>query len=133
MMEAKGYKQTEIGVIPEDWEISKLGEIGSFKNGINKSAGDFGFGNPFINLMDVFGKNIISNNKDFGLINSNVVEMDVYNIKEGDVIFIRSSVKPSGVGKTIVIDNELKNTVYSGFLIRYRNYTIDKGFKRWRY
>jgi type I restriction enzyme S subunit len=32
----KGYKQTEIGVIPEDWEVRRLGEIGSFKNGINK-------------------------------------------------------------------------------------------------
>jgi type I restriction enzyme, S subunit len=30
-----GYKQTEVGVISEDWEVKKLGEIGVFKNGIN--------------------------------------------------------------------------------------------------
>ena len=23
----KGYKQTEVGIIPEDWEVKKLGEI----------------------------------------------------------------------------------------------------------
>jgi len=29
----KGYKQTEIGIIPEDWEITSLGNIGVFKKG----------------------------------------------------------------------------------------------------
>ena len=29
----KGYKQTEVGVIPEDWEVKRLGGIGSFKKG----------------------------------------------------------------------------------------------------
>ena len=35
-MELKqGYKQTEVGVIPSDWDVKELGEIGTFKNGIN--------------------------------------------------------------------------------------------------
>lgn len=25
-----GYKQTEVGVIPEDWDIAQIGEFGSF-------------------------------------------------------------------------------------------------------
>lgn len=29
----KGYKKTEIGVIPEDWEVKKLGEIAEIKRG----------------------------------------------------------------------------------------------------
>ena len=35
----QGYKQTEVGVIPEDWEVVVLGEFGTFKKGkgINKS------------------------------------------------------------------------------------------------
>ncbi len=28
-----GYKQTEVGVIPEDWEVRTLGEIGAFSKG----------------------------------------------------------------------------------------------------
>ena len=28
-----GYKQTEVGVIPEDWSIKRLGEIITFTNG----------------------------------------------------------------------------------------------------
>ncbi|HED37966.1 MAG TPA: hypothetical protein ENI76_06960, partial [Ignavibacteria bacterium] len=50
-----GYKKTEIGLIPKDWKVVILGEIGTFKNGINKGAEDFGFGYPFVNLLDVFG------------------------------------------------------------------------------
>ena len=38
-MEVKpGYKQTEVGVIPEDWEVSKLGKHATFKTGPFGSA-----------------------------------------------------------------------------------------------
>ena len=106
-----------------EWEEKKLGEIGEFKNGINKSKGDFGFGVPFINLMDVFGKPTISN-QDFGLVNANEKELKQYEIRKGDVLFIRSSVKKEGVGETSLILNDMKNTVYSGFLIRFRDEKI---------
>lgn len=129
-MVKEGYIQTEIGIIPEDWEVKELSEIGDFKNGINKCADDFGYGYPFVNLMDVFGRNIISVNSDFGLVNSNNSEKEIYNLKSGDVIFIRSSVKPSGVGKTVLVANDLNDTVYSGFLIRFRNNTLSRQFKR---
>lgn len=131
-MELKtGYKQTEIGVIPSDWEVKTLGEIGNFKNGINKSAEDFGFGHPFANLMDVFGKTSIKSNKNFGLINSNEAERKLYNLLEGDVLFIRSSVKPSGVGLTSLIEKNFDETVFSGFIIRFRdNGYLTNGFKK---
>lgn len=29
----EGYKQTEVGVIPEDWEIKSVQEIADFQNG----------------------------------------------------------------------------------------------------
>jgi type I restriction enzyme, S subunit len=28
-----GYKNTEVGVIPEDWEVNKLKELVNFTNG----------------------------------------------------------------------------------------------------
>lgn len=43
-----------------------------------------------------------------------------YNLKKGDVIFVRSSVKPTGVGLTTLINDHFPNVVYSGFLIRFR-------------
>jgi type I restriction enzyme S subunit len=117
----KGYKQSELGEIPEDWDILKLGQIGKFKNRINKDGASFGHGFPFVNLMDVFGKPTISSETDLGLINSTEIDRKEYGLKEGDILFIRSSVKPSGVGLTTVIQQDLEDTVYSGFLIRYRS------------
>jgi len=130
--EGKGYKQTELGQIPEDWKIKNLGSIGEFKNGINKDAEAFGHGHPFVNLMDVFGVPSISLDSELGLIESNDIEKRVYDLIEGDVIFIRSSVKPTGVDLTSVIDANLLDTVYSGFPIRFRDSgKIDKGFKKY--
>ncbi|MEN8218920.1 MAG: restriction endonuclease subunit S, partial [Pseudomonadota bacterium] len=117
-----GYKKTEVGVIPDDWEVKKLSEIGEFKNGINKGKEYFGLGSPFVNLLDVFGVRKLLSNTVLGLVNSSVYERKFYDLKKGDVLFVRSSVKPTGVGLTTVIDDDLKNTVFSGFLIRYRDY-----------
>ena len=119
MEQREGYKKTKIGWIPEDWDIKKLGDIGFFKNGINKGKEDFGHGVPFVNLMDVFGY-ISINNKEFGLVSASSKEQENYNLIKGDVLFIRSSVKPSGVGLTVLVEEDLPDTIYSGFLIRFR-------------
>lgn len=57
-MEVKGgYKQTEVGVIPKDWEISKLGTHSTFKTGPFGSAlhqSDYVDGGvPVINPMQI--------------------------------------------------------------------------------
>ncbi|MCG9059741.1 restriction endonuclease subunit S [Laribacter hongkongensis] len=126
-----GYKKTEAGVIPEDWDAVPLTSLGCFKNGINKGSDAFGHGSPFLNLMDVFGINRIWSNDAFGLVKTSEAEQKTYDLRRGDVVFVRSSVKPSGVGLTAVIEVTLPKTVYSGFLIRFRdNGTLDIGFKR---
>jgi len=126
-----GYKLTEVGVIPEDWQAAPLGILGKFKNGLNKGSEAFGHGHPFINLMDVFGVSSIEPNDSFGLVETNSAEQATYDLKRGDVLFIRSSVKPSGVGLTAVIEHDLPQTVYSGFLIRFRDGDqLDIEFKR---
>ena len=126
-----GSKQTEVGTIPEDWKVVNLGELGKLKNGINKSNEAFGHGSPFVNLMDVFGVSSISANAALGLVSTNYAEQQTYDLRKGDVIFIRSSVKPSGVGLTVVVEDDLLKTVYSGFLIRFRDGgALSDDFKR---
>ena len=126
-----GYKQTQVGVIPEDWSAVPLSVLGHFKNGINKGNEAFGHGSPFVNLMDVFGVSSIVSGEALGLVDTSGIEQKTYDLKCGDVIFIRSSVKPSGVGLTAVVEADLPQTVYSGFLIRFRDGGfLDIGFKR---
>jgi type I restriction enzyme, S subunit len=125
------YTHTELGNIPNDWSVVPLGDLGKFKNGINKNSESFGHGSPFVNLMDVFGVSSISSPDTLGLVASNPVEQHNYDLRKGDVIFIRSSVKPSGVGLTAVVEEDLSKTVYSGFLIRFRDSgSLSHNFKR---
>ena len=43
-MEVKpGYKQTDVGVIPEDWEVTPLGQLGSWKGGATPSMQNSAF------------------------------------------------------------------------------------------
>jgi type I restriction enzyme, S subunit len=47
-----GYKQTEVGIIPEDWEVAQLGEIALYTNG-----------KAHENSINEFGKYIVVNSK----------------------------------------------------------------------
>jgi len=125
------FKDSELGKIPENWEVVALGNIGSFKNGINKNKEDFGFGNNFFNLLDVFGLTSIKNNPN-GLVNITDKEKVDFDTQKGDTFFIRSSVKPSGVGLTAVLLFNPIDTVYSGFIIRFRdNNRFELNFKKY--
>lgn len=102
-----------------DWTGVTLGTTGRLTNGINKSASDFGFGVPFVNLLDVFGVTSLTEYPS-GLVNASEDEIRRYDLRIGDVLFIRSSVKPSGVGLTSVVLHDFDRTVFSGFIIRFR-------------
>lgn len=123
MSEKRNVPKLRFPEFHETWNTSVLGELGELKNGVNKSKNDFGSGFPFVNLLDVFGKDVIKNYQTLGLVNVSKQELKNFSLSAGDVLFIRSSVKKEGVGETILIEEDLKETVYSGFLIRFR----DKG------
>ncbi len=69
------------------WKRANLGDLGTFKNGINKDKSNFGFGNPFINLNDVFGKHSINSDIKLGLVNVTKNEVANYDLRKGDVIY----------------------------------------------
>ncbi len=41
----KGYKQTDVGVIPEDWEVKTLGDIADVRKGAMITSRDIIYGN----------------------------------------------------------------------------------------
>lgn len=88
------YKWTEVGVIPENWEVRNLGTLGQFKNGINKNKKEFGHGFPFVNLMDVFGVPRISTNSSFGLVNSSLAEREAYALENAIINLTHQSSAP---------------------------------------
>ena len=114
----------------DDWEQRKLGELGSLKNGMNFSKEAMGIGFPFVNLQNIFGNNVIDVTN-LGKAMASDSQLKDYNLLNGDVLFVRSSVKLEGVGEAALVPQNLENTTYSGFIIRFRDeYGLDNNFKR---
>ncbi len=79
----------------EDWEQRKLGELGSLENGMNFSKEAMGIGFPFVNLQNIFGNNVIDVTN-LGKAMASDSQLKDYNLLNGDVLFVRSSVKLEG-------------------------------------
>ena len=108
----------------ENWEEMSLGKIGSFKNGVNKGKEDFGFGTMFVNIIDAYPDKLQVEN--LGRINVNNQEITTYQLEKGDLIFVRSSVKPDGVGYNTLFEGYKEKVVYCGFMIRFRLHNKDE-------
>ena len=133
-MELKpGYKQTEVGVIPEDWEIRSIGDLFSFKNGLNKGKIYFGSGSSIVNYMDVYSNPGIISKNIKGRVNVNNSELKTFDVKKGDVFFTRTSETVEEVGISSVMMDDPINTVFSGFLLRARpkNNSLNNQFKKY--
>jgi len=115
------------------WEQRKLKDIGTLKNGMNFSKEAMGIGFPFVNLQDVFGNTIIDISR-LGRAMASPSQLKKYSLLEGDVLFVRSSVKLEGIGEAALVPINLEATTFSGFLIRFRDdYGIDKDFKKFMF
>ena len=93
-----GYKQTEVGVIPEEWQVKPLGE------GINLLSGHHvlahhcnteGRGNPYITGPADFPNGVIKNTK--------FTEKPSTLCRQGDILV---TVKGSGAGTIVLADSE---------------------------
>jgi len=132
MTQAAPERSSSESAVPEGWVSRPLGELAAFSNGINKPKEAFGKGHAFVNLLDVFGIPEIDSTDECGLVVSTDGEKSRYSLIRGDVLFVRSSVKPSGVGLTTLVTHDLPGAVYSGFLLRFRNREgLDQAFKRY--
>lgn len=112
------------------WEQCKLGDLGSLKNGMNFSKDAMGHGSAFVNLQNIFGNNVVDA-KNLGLAEASEKQLLEYSLQKGDILFVRSSVKLEGVGETALVAENLENTTYSGFIIRFRDeYGLNNDFKK---
>ena len=129
----RGYKQTELGTIPNDWELIKLGDAFNFKNGLNKEKRFFGQGTPIVNYMDVYKFRGLLSKDIIGKVTLSVQEIENYNVKKGDVFFTRTSETVEEIGISSVMLENIKDAVFSGFVLRARPYNnkLDIQFKKY--
>lgn len=117
---SSNYKQTEIGLIPEDWEVKSLGEIFEFRPNntftrdcLNDSKGKY----QNVHYGDVLIKypSILDCSKEtIPFINEGInVKFSKYGIVEGDII-IADTAEDETVGKVVEVFNLGEKKIVSG-------------------
>ena len=103
----------------EEWEEHTLSEYLEFKNGLNPDAKRIGSGLPFISVMDILSEGVINYDNIRGKVNATEKEIECFGVKDGDLLFQRSSETLEDVGRAnVYMDN--RTAIYGGFVIRGR-------------
>lgn len=115
----EGYKQTEVGVIPEDWRVSNIKNISLLptQNGLFYEPQRKGKGVPLINVSDMY-KSAPINVSLLELFDATSNEISVFKVNSGDLFFTRSSIVPSGIAFCNIFESKRNDVVFDSHLIR---------------
>ena len=100
-----GYKQTELGIIPEDWEVVAFKDLGSFSKGSGISRAEANTGRiPCIRYGELYTHH---NDyvKSFNSFISQEVASKAKLIKNGDILFAASGETKEDIGKSVAYTN----------------------------
>jgi len=109
-------KETEIGPVPEDWEVVRLGEVGEFQYGYTETASSKKIGPKFLRITDI------------DLTGSKIKWADVpyckisdkdylkYKLIDEDILFTRIG---ATTGKTCIVKSP-PESVFASYLIRFK-------------
>lgn len=104
--------------LDEKWGVGLLGDHFELKNGINFSADQKGQGILTLDVKNMFGKGTYIDPS--GLYRVDIVPNSERILKDGDILFVRSSVKREGVGWASAFQKFNEPVSFCGFLIRAR-------------
>lgn len=107
----------------DDWQLVRLGDIGSFKsNGVDKKISDNETVINLLNYMDVYNKRRLTARNCGSLmqVTASSRQIQENNVERGDVFFTPSSETAEDIGHVLVIEETLPNTCYSYHLMRFR-------------
>ena len=132
-----GYKETELGMIPEDWEVLSVKELGDIStSSVNKKSCPDEKEVNLVNYMDVYNNlhRVIDSKIEFMKVTAKDSQIENSNIKKGDVLFTPTSETREDIGISAVVTEDLPNTLFSYHLLRLRfNKEIDLNFKRYMF
>jgi type I restriction enzyme S subunit len=118
MQVAKGYKQTEVGVIPEDWTCSDLGSLGRGVIGLTYSPHDVSDNGTLV----LRSSNIQNDRLSY---KDNVyVDMDVPNraiTQIDDILICVRNGSRRLIGKCAIIDQTVAGCAFGAFMTVYRS------------
>lgn len=142
-MISKGYKHTGLGVLPEDWEVVRLGEVCNFLKTYSKSRSDLSEsqncidGVAYIHYGDIHTKfkHFLDMDKDIlpSIDSKKLAEdlEDIVFVENGDLVIADASEDYEDIGKSVEVKN-LSNPTVSGLhtiLCRDKSNYFANGYK----
>ena len=113
-MKTTKFKPSEVGPIPEEWEVKRLGDVASnFNYGVGAEAIPFVSGRKYIRITD-----IDEQSRKFipPSLTAPSFETDKSRVNEGDILVARTG---ASVGKTYIYDIKDGDLTFAGFLMRF--------------
>ena len=98
--------------IPEGWEVRQLGNLCSFRNGINYTKDEVGESYSIVNVRNISATSIILDTEHFDVITIPSSKASKYILTKKDIIIARSGCP--GATRLLQIPN---NTLFCGFII----------------
>ncbi len=108
------YKKSELGLIPEHWEVKKLADVGQCKNGLTYSPSDITNENGLL----VLRSSNIQNSK-LAFDDNVFVRDDIrlnYKVKEGDILVCVRNGSKNLIGKNALITKEVEGMAHGAFM-----------------
>lgn len=103
----------------EGWEVKPLGEMATFRNGINFSKTSKGDPIRILGVKD-FQSNFWAPLETLDSVIPDGVVPDSDMLKKNDIVFVRSNGNPELIGRCLLIGDVSKRTTHSGFTIKAR-------------
>ncbi|WP_432652945.1 restriction endonuclease subunit S [Providencia rettgeri] len=131
----KGTKKSELGEIPEDWEVKTYGEVFTFLSTSTNSRadlsedGDFGYVH-YGDIHTEWNNKLDLNKERLPRISKNIVSSAF--VMDGDLIMADASEDYEGIGKTVEVFNVGDKQLVAGlhtFLLRDKEKVLADGFR----
>ena len=110
---AKDFKMTELGAIPKDWEVKRLGELcGDYSYGVGAEALDYDGKNKYLRITDIdeishrFVPNPLTSPSFCG---------EEHVVKDNDLLVARTG---ASVGKSYIYSRRDGRLIFAGFLMK---------------
>lgn len=101
------------------WEITPMGQLGDFKNGLNYSKGEKGKVLKIIGVGDFQNIKKLSSFEDIPTIEVKYIPQE-YLLNNEDIVFVRSNGNKNLVGRCLEVYPNDTEVTFSGFCIRFR-------------
>lgn len=115
----ESYLQGVFEIKGEGWEEKKLGDLATFRNGMNFTKGSNGEVIKIVGVKDFQQSFYVPfETLEYATIDGKLNETDI--LKDGDILAVRSNGNPSLIGRTLLAYGVHENVSHSGFTIRIR-------------